>query len=74
EQNPISLSLHILRDSLRRLRAVQAKLKKNGFDPGAINGQLTPKTCEAVKKYQRAKKLSEGPLTYEFLHHIGVNP
>lgn len=53
---------------------VQTKLKKNGFDPGPVNGQLTAKTCEAVKKYQKTNKLSEGPLTYEFLHHIGVDP
>ena len=56
------------------VKTVQGKLKKSGFDPGSVNGQLTSKTCQAIKKYQKKNKLSEGPLTYEFLHHIGVNP
>lgn len=53
---------------------VQSRLKKKGFNPGSLNGRLTPQTCEAIKKYQKANKLSEGALTYEFLDHIGVNP
>lgn len=60
--------------SKEMVKTIQTKLKKSGFDPGSANGQLTPKTCEAIKKYQKSNKLSAGPLTYEFLHHIGVNP
>lgn len=48
-------------------RAVQARLKQLGFDPGALDGVLGPRTRAAVIQFQTAQGLTPdgivGPLT-----------
>lgn len=52
---------------------VQLLLAKNGYDPGAIDGQLGPKMREALKKFQKDKGISQtGTLTTETLNALGV--
>src|SRR3954453_3540816 len=36
------------------LRTIQQKLKKQGFDPGVVDGEAGPKTTAAVKAFQKA--------------------
>ncbi|MBU4343464.1 MAG: peptidoglycan-binding protein [Candidatus Omnitrophica bacterium] len=36
---------------------IQTALKNAGFDPGAIDGKIGPRTQQAVKEFQRAKGL-----------------
>jgi len=38
-------------------KEIQIALKNAGFDPGAIDGKLGPKTKQAIKEFQRAKGL-----------------
>ena len=50
---------------------IQTALKNAGFDPGAIDGKIGPRTQQAVKEFQRAKGLKVdgkvGPKTWEDL-------
>lgn len=39
------------------VRAVQSALERSGFSPGGIDGVYGPKTTNAVKAYQKARKL-----------------
>ncbi|MBX6367811.1 MAG: peptidoglycan-binding protein [Rhodospirillales bacterium] len=39
------------------IRDVQAQLQAHGFNPGPVDGKLGPKTCGAVRAYQRAAGL-----------------
>jgi hypothetical protein len=59
------------------VRIIQKYLKKEGYDPGRIDGLLGPKTTEAVKAYQAEKSLViDGKITEElvarFLSHVKV--
>lgn len=49
-------------------KEIQIALKNAGFDPGAIDGRLGPRTQQAVKEFQRAKGLKidgkVGPQTW----------
>ncbi len=72
-------------DKFNRVRALQAQLAASGFDPGAIDGDMGPRT---VKAFQRSRGLrvdgligeKTGPLLYAALdaikplveHHAGV--
>lgn len=56
------------------VKKIQNALKKKGFDPGAANGELNKPTDNAIKQYQKANKLAQGGLSFEFLEHIGVKP
>lgn len=41
------------------VRWAQAALAKLGFDPGPVDGQMGPRTQEAIKKYQAARGLEQ---------------
>lgn len=56
------------------IKSIQNALKKKGFDPGAVNGELNNATNNSIKKYQKENKLLEAGLSFEFLEHIGVKP
>ena len=49
-------------------RQIQTALKNAGFDPGAIDGKMGPRTRQAIKEFQRAKGLTPdgvvGPKTW----------
>ena len=40
------------------VREIQTALKRAGYNPGAIDGLIGPKTCEAAYRYKR-ERLSE---------------
>ncbi|MBU1061392.1 MAG: peptidoglycan-binding protein [Candidatus Omnitrophica bacterium] len=40
------------------IKDVQTALKNAGFDPGAIDGKMGPKTRQAIKEFQRTKGLN----------------
>lgn len=52
-------------------KEIQAALKKAGFDPGAIDGKMGPRTHQAIKEFQRTKGLTTdgvvGPKTWSEL-------
>ena len=52
-------------------KEIQISLKNAGFDPGAVDGKMGPRTKQAVKEFQRAKELKPdgvvGPKTWEEL-------
>ena len=52
-------------------KEIQAALKNAGFDPGAVDGKMGPRTQQAVKEFQRAKGLKVdgkvGPKTWSEL-------
>jgi His-Xaa-Ser repeat protein HxsA len=52
---------------------VQAALYSKGYNPGAIDGQLTEATKAALRKYQAAHGLSStGTMTTETLSALGI--
>jgi outer membrane murein-binding lipoprotein Lpp len=51
---------------------VQRELRKQGFHPGPIDGQLGVNTLAAINAYQRAKNLYIGALTLETLESLGI--
>jgi hypothetical protein len=63
-------------DDSPAVRTLQEKLKANGFDPGAADGDFGPKTEAALKAFQRAKGLEAdgvaGPRTWAALGETGT--
>ena len=50
------------------VKLIQKLLKKNGFNPGTIDGGIGPRTKDAVKAFQKAKGLKEdGMIGYQTL-------
>lgn len=52
---------------------LQKALKREGFDPGIIDGVLGVDTSRALEKYQIEKNLDRGGLTYESLRSLEVS-
>jgi peptidoglycan hydrolase-like protein with peptidoglycan-binding domain len=56
-----------------QVKAAQDALKQKGFDPGAADGVMGPKTKAALKDFQKAEKLNEtGRLDAETMAKLGV--
>jgi peptidoglycan hydrolase-like protein with peptidoglycan-binding domain len=57
------------------LRDVQTQLREHGFKPGPVDGKLGPRTCDAVRAYQKAAELPiDGiidPKLQNHMHFIG---
>jgi hypothetical protein len=51
---------------------LQQALRRAGYDPGSIDGQLGSKTLEAVEAFQRTKGLAQGGITLETMQALGV--
>ena len=56
------------------IRKVQAALGAQGFDVGAPDGVLGPRTREALERFQRDRRLHAGALTLETLSALSVAP
>lgn len=60
------------------IRDVQAQLQAHGFDPGPADGKVGPRTCRAVRAYQRAAGLPiDGvidPKLQNHLHFVAPKP
>lgn len=54
------------------VRELQTSLKRAGFDPGPIDGDLGPATLQAVESYQKRYELPQGGLLMETLQRLGV--
>ena len=61
-------------DGLRLLvMRVQITLMAKGYDPGAVDGEITPPMRDALKKFQTDKGLkATGTMTTETLNALGV--
>jgi len=53
--------------------SIQRALKREGFDPGVIDGVVGSSTLEAVESYQLKKNLDRGGITYETLKSLKVD-
>jgi peptidoglycan hydrolase-like protein with peptidoglycan-binding domain len=60
------------------MRDIQAQLQAHGFKPGPVDGVLGPKTCAAVRAYQKAAGLPiDGvidPKLQNHMHFIAKKP
>ena len=54
------------------IMSIQRALKTAGYNPGQIDGVIGSDTMAAVNKYQKAKGLAQGYLTYETIDALGV--
>ena len=52
---------------------LQRALKREGYNPGPIDGLVGRGTMDAVKKYQIKNNLDRGGLTYETLKSLKIN-
>jgi pentapeptide MXKDX repeat protein len=56
-----------------QVKSAQEALKQKGFDPGAADGVMGPKTRAALKDFQKKEKLNEtGRLDAETMSKLGV--
>lgn len=56
-----------------QVKSAQEALKQKGFDPGAADGVMGPKTRAALKDFQKQEKLNEtGRLDAETMSKLGV--
>lgn len=62
------------RASRNQVRAVQAELRRLGYDPGPIDGVMGQRTTSAITAFQRASQLPQtGSLTPETLSRLRVS-
>ena len=54
------------------ITSLQRALKREGYNPGPIDGVVGKGTMEAIEKYQIKKQLDRGGLTYETLKDLKV--
>lgn len=55
------------------VQRVQIALMVKGYDPGPADGELTPKTREALRAFQTASSLTpSGNMDMDTLHALGV--
>lgn len=55
-----------------RVTAVQVALARAGFSPGSADGQIGAKTWEALRRFQRSRRLPEAGLSHETLRALGL--
>jgi len=56
-----------------KIRAVQAKLNEEGFDPGPADGLMGPKTKAAIKAFQNSKGIPiDGKISDSLLKALGT--
>jgi len=56
-----------------KIRAVQAKLNEEGFDPGPADGLMGPKTKAAIKAFQSSKGIPiDGKISDSLLKALGT--
>jgi BON domain/Putative peptidoglycan binding domain len=61
------------RESHAQVMAMQQALKDKGFDPGAIDGALGPRTTSALKEYQKSENLAvTGKMDRDMAAKLGV--
>lgn len=64
-----------LGDRGSEVRRLQEKLRREGFDPGSIDGIFGPQTQTAVRRFQRANELyPDGIAGQETLAALGIRP
>ena len=54
------------------ITSIQRALKREGFDPGPIDGVIGQDTLDALEEFQTKKNLDRGGLTYESLKALKV--
>ena len=53
------------------IRDVQTQLQAHGYKPGPVDGQLGPRTCEAVRRYQKQAGLPvDGVIDPKLQNHM----
>jgi len=54
------------------ITSIQRALKREGYDPGPIDGVIGQDTLDAIEEFQTKKNLDRGGLTYETLKELKV--
>lgn len=54
------------------ITSIQRALKREGFDPGPIDGVIGQTTLDAIEAFQTRKSLDRGGLTYQTLKELKV--
>jgi len=54
------------------ITSLQRALKREGYDPGLIDGIVGPGTIRAIEKYQADQGIDRGGITYEALQRLKV--
>lgn len=68
EKKPQDMAVQLAPDQGTKNRQIQSALRNAGYDPGAIDGKLGPKSKKAIKDFQTANGLKAdgkvGPKTW----------
>jgi peptidoglycan hydrolase-like protein with peptidoglycan-binding domain len=57
----------------RQVKSMQEALKEKGYDPGAIDGAMGPRTSSALREFQQAEGLrATGRLDAETRSKLGI--
>lgn len=65
--------LDVVKATPELIRNIQKALADRGFNPGAADGKLGPRTMGALKSFQQENKLAIGPINKETLRELGVS-
>jgi hypothetical protein len=57
------------------IKKVQQALKEKGYDPGAVDGVMSPRTQQALRQFQQAQKIqATGQLDSQTASALGISP
>ncbi|MGG7054869.1 peptidoglycan-binding domain-containing protein [Nitrosomonas sp. ANs5] len=65
--------LEVVKATPELIRKVQRALTDAGFNPGAADGLMGPRTMRALTDFQQQHQLAKGELTKETLRELGVS-
>lgn len=56
------------------ISSLQKALKREGYDPGPVDGVLGKGTLRAMEQYQTTEGIDRGGMTLELLEHLNIKP
>jgi hypothetical protein len=65
--------LDVVKATPELIRNIQEALAERGFNPGAVDGKLGPRTLGALNSFQQENELTIGKINKETLRELGVS-
>ncbi len=56
------------------ISSLQEALKREGYDPGPVDGLIGKDTLRAMEQYQTTEGIDRGGITLELLEHLNIKP
>jgi hypothetical protein len=65
--------LDVVKATPELIRNIQEALAERGFNPGAVDGKLGPRTIGALNSFQQENELTIGKINKETLRELGIS-